>query len=201
MKQIFKYALILIAIIATCLPEAYSKKTSKKHEETITVTEDYAYQLQSPAASMVIEYTNRYTIRDEFIFEDGNTIPTMRILRELYGNAFQDDTLSYNAQGKIIRVGKLRDHDVNKRVELFDERNSYLVKYILPYWSRTKQNGELYVTDFDSHGNWTKAFTKDDKKNPVLTRTITYTLTPEQEAMLQQNKATTTQDIEADKAL
>ncbi len=194
MGKILKF-LILVITFLLALP---TEGKSKKREEIITPEEGYGYQLASPAASMVLKYKNN---QEEFIFEDGQTTPSMRIIREFQPKSFLDDTLSYDASGNIIRVGKYRDYEVEKRVELFDDRHSYLVKPILPTLISNDKEKELRLTDFDSHGNWTKAYYIHDRKNPAVTRTITYTLTPEQEAMLAQTKAATAHDINQDKAI
>lgn len=194
MAKILKQLLLVIAVVLIWSVNA----TSKKKEEIITPEKGYGYELASPAASMVLEYKS---IREEFFFEEGQSTPSMRIIREFKSNGFQDDTLSYDAAGNIIRVGKFRDYEVDKRVELFDGHNSYHVKVILPTSSPYDKEKELRLTDFDSQGNWTKAYYRSDRKKPAVTRTIAYELTPEQKLMLAQNKATTAQDLEFDRAL
>lgn len=198
MRQFLKYTMALIAILALCTPEAYAKRKTKQREEVITAEKGYGYELESPAASMVVQYKS---VREEFFFEDGQTVPSMRIIREFKSKGFQDDTLSYDDAGKIIRVGKYRDFDVKDRVKIFDDKHSYLVKHIHPGASPYDRVKEMRLTDFDSHGNWTKAYYKGDTKTPALTRTIAYELTPEQESMLAANKLATEQDINLDKAV
>lgn len=186
-----KKKLIFFFIFSALLLSFPFDAFSKKKEQVITPEKEYGFELSAPAASMVLEYNlNLWPVRDEFIFEEGKQHPTVRIIREIKPNGIEDDTLSYDENGKILRVGKLRNSELpeRERVETYDEEHSYFLKCYPPVGKRYNTVDEIRLTDFDKHGNWRKAYFKGDKKKPILTRTITYTLSPEQEAILARNK-------------
>ncbi len=188
MNRFLKTLVSLIAFTIVFSSEAYSKK----REEKITPDREYAYSLDSPVASMVIEYhlSSGIPIREEFIYEEGSTEPAYRIIREYKGRSYADDSLLYNKEGRVVRVGKYRDFEMKERerVEYFEGNNHYHPRTIPPIDQKVNTDPEpIILSDFDSNGNWRKAYFTTDKKNPVLTRTISYKYSPEYEALISQH--------------
>jgi|GEM_PF-5491187 len=186
MNRIFK-SLLILGVICCFAP---TETLAKKKVESIASEKEYGFKLDSPAASMTLKYTIiamvSTKVEDEFIFEEGNAYPTIRIVKEFRKGEMSADTLLYNKDGKIVRVGKYRNFDIEKRVEYFDESHTYFLKWYPP--TGGNPNSNISLTDYDSHGNWQTAYSERDKKNALLKRAISYQLSPEQEALIAQYK-------------
>lgn len=196
MKQFILLRILLFMIAVLILPlnieaKKSSKRISKKNKKEVVIkgADGYAFLLNGSAASMILEYTDNSgdKIRDEYIYQNNSQKPSMRLMSTTRGKWHQVDTVTYNNEGRVVRVGRLKKPKNKERVQIFKENGfSYVAGPFPPFVRRNHRSDEIRLTNFDSHDNWTTAFFVGDKK-PLIKRKITYTYSPEQINLLKKN--------------